>query len=195
LRHPIPAKVAGILRKALDSRDPAIEKERLLRALEEPAAKPYALKRLGVLHLNQKQLADALKDLTEAARQLPWDAEAHALLGYALYAASDVSGAESEIQRALAIDQNQPVAHLGMALIVFERSRVMAKEALAHLRKAGSALPAARMILAGLYAQAGLRAEAEREYRALRELPEGAASPEERESAERWLAAHQFIPK
>ncbi len=192
LRHSLSHKASAALERALkflSAGDQAATLKQLHSTLQIPEAAPYALKILGAIHLNQKQMPDALTELQAAADGLPWDPEAQGLLGYALYGANQDDAGAAAAQRALQLDPNSAIAHLALALILFDQRRD--ETALEHLHKAARNLLPARVILAGYYERTGHPDLAARMYRLAQEEEAGSISDDRvRKSALRWLERH-----
>jgi tetratricopeptide (TPR) repeat protein len=162
----------------------------LQRAMEMPEAAPYALKMKGLLDLNQKNLPAAQNELQHAATALPWDAEAQALLAYALYCGNDFASGADTAFKALEVDSNQPLAHLVIALVQLDTHQH--ESGLQHLRKAANlGLLPAQVLLANHYAWKGQQELAEQTWRDARAAANQIHDRRVRQDAMRWLERHQ----
>jgi hypothetical protein len=162
----------------------------LQRAMEMPDAAPYALKIKGLLNLNHKDVAAAQNELQHAATALPWDAEAQALLAYALYCGNDLAPGADTAYKALEVDSNQPLAHLVIALVQLDTHQV--ESGLPHLRKAANlGLLPAQVLLANYYALTGQPELAEQTWRQAQAAPSQIRDRRVRQDTMRWLERHQ----
>jgi tetratricopeptide (TPR) repeat protein len=189
LRHPLSRKANKVLRKVLKrylaGDDTAMNNE-LQHALEMPDAAPYALKMRGLLDLNRKDLREARKELQQAVKALPWDAEAKALLAYAIYCGGYSTSGAYVSYKALAVDPNQPLAHFVLAMVLFDERRE--GPALEHLKTAATlGLLPAQVRLADFYARSGHPELADQTWQAAE--ANSAQIPERRvrEDTRRWL--------
>lgn len=108
---------------------------------------------LGILLLRQKQAAEAIPLLAEAAAQRPKQPRPQLYLGDAYFASGDFARAEKTYTDALAADNHSKDAELGLARALLKQNKV--DEAAPHFRNTGSLLE-----LAGAYETAGRNEEA-----------------------------------
>lgn len=73
--------------------------------------------RLGVVHLNERNLADSLKELTKAVEMYPSDATYHNALGLAYFAKGMNKEALASLNRALSIDRDYSEARVNKAAV------------------------------------------------------------------------------
>lgn len=87
---------------------------------KEEAAIHY---RLGVVHLNERNLADSLKELTKAVEMYPSDATYHNALGLAYFAKGMNKEALASLDRALSIDRDYSEARVNKAAVYIVEQR------------------------------------------------------------------------
>lgn len=73
--------------------------------------------RLGVVHLNERNLADALNELTKAVEMYPGDATYHNALGLAYFAKGMNKEALASLDKALSIDRDYSEARVNKAAV------------------------------------------------------------------------------
>lgn len=79
--------------------------------------------RLGVVHLNERNLADALKELTAAIEMYPGDPSYHNALGLAYFAKGMNKEALSSMDRAISIDKDYSEAYVNKAAVYIVEQR------------------------------------------------------------------------
>ena len=89
--------------------------------------------------LKQRQLQGAYDNAARVIMQAPLSARAHALLGSAILAAGEFRLSVEEFKTALALDENEPLAVHGLAMVDFYENRVSL--AIPMLRRAVSMDP------------------------------------------------------
>lgn len=185
LRHPISAKSTSVFeaaQRASAKGDFLKAVEILRRALNDPAAEPYARMNIGVAYIRAGQAGEAVPDLKEAVRLMPDDAVARTNLAYALLLTKRGEEAEQEARRALQLDKNNSRARWVMGSVLLAKGS--GEEAVENLRLASREIPQAKVMLAQFYARRGQKDEAVRELREF--LPQ--ASDRERATVEQWLS-------
>src|SRR5262249_12273189 len=141
----------------------------LREGLKDPEVAPYALKAMGMAHLDAPTPAAAVQELGQAANLLPWDAQAQGMFAYALYLSGKGHEADEQAHLALQLDRKDPAANLVRALRILDLGETNAgeldNELTTRLRDAASLFPGAHLILWNLYTQAGRLSAAAREMR------------------------------
>jgi type IV pilus assembly protein PilF len=79
--------------------------------------------RLGVVHLNEKNLADALNELTKAVEIYPGDPSYHNALGLAYFAKGMNTEALASMDRALSIDHDYSEARVNKSAVYIVEQR------------------------------------------------------------------------
>lgn len=79
--------------------------------------------RLGAVHLNDRNLADALTELTKAVEIYPDDPTYHDALGLAYLAKGMHKEALASMNKALSIDRNYSAAHVNKAAVYIDQQR------------------------------------------------------------------------
>ncbi len=108
---------------------PALEKRK------EDSAIHY---RMGVIHLNDRNYADALKELTEAVKIYPDDPSYHNALGLAYFARGMNADAIREMKTAVELDPKFSEAHVNLSAVYinereFDKSIASSREALKNI--------------------------------------------------------------
>ena len=121
LRHPLTRKGMKLIKKVesylkLGQRDKAHEK--LVEALQEPSAAPYAHAILGTEYLKDGRPAAAVPELEDAASVLAI-AGVHSNLGFALCLTGHLAHGRQELAEALRLDGDSAQARflMGVALL------------------------------------------------------------------------------
>ncbi|CAG0956827.1 partial TPR repeat-containing protein YrrB, partial [Anaerolineae bacterium] len=79
--------------------------------------------RLGVVHLNERNLADALKELTKSVELYPDDPTYHDALGLAYLAKGMHKEALASMDRALSLNSEYSEAHVNKAAVYMDQQR------------------------------------------------------------------------
>lgn len=79
--------------------------------------------RLGVVHLNERNLADALKELTTAIEMYPEDPSYHNALGLAYFAKGMNKEALASMNKAISIDRDYSEAYVNKAAVYMVEKR------------------------------------------------------------------------
>lgn len=79
--------------------------------------------RLGVVHLNERNLADALKELTKAVEMYPDDPSYHNALGLAYFAKGMNKEALASMDRAISIDRDYSEARVNKSAVYIVEKR------------------------------------------------------------------------
>lgn len=94
--------------------------------------------RMGVIHLNDRNYADALKELTEAVKMYPDDPSYHNALGLAYFARGMNADAIREMKDAIELDPKFSEAHVNLSAVYmnereFDKSIASSREALKNI--------------------------------------------------------------
>ena len=108
---------------------PALEKRK------EDSAIHY---RMGVIHLNDRNYADALKELTEAVKIYPDDPSYHNALGLAYFARGMNADAIREMKTSIELDPRFSEAHVNLSAVYmnereFDKSIASSRDALKNI--------------------------------------------------------------
>lgn len=175
LRNPLKGKSLHTIQHAVkDLHDGKTSRAlaNLRKALEDPAAKPYALTILGTEHLKMGLVDEAVPELEEAVRLLPGNAAAHNNLGFGLRLKGENERALEEVKKALQLDPSSPTIRYLIGALLLEQGQE--EEGVYHLKQAADKVVSARRLLADYYAVRGNVVEAAR-YRQPA-IPAGAAA-------------------
>ncbi len=156
LRNPLKGKSLRIIQHAqkdLHDGKRSRAMEDLRKALEDPAAKPYALLMLGTEHLKMGLTDVAVPELEEAVRQLPGNSTGHNNLSFGLHLLGKKERALEEAEKALQLDPSSPTTRYVIGTLLLEQGRE--EEAIYHLKLAADKVVTARRILAQYYSTRG----------------------------------------
>lgn len=135
LKHPVPPGAAREYRaslNALTKGDLPASIAHCRKAIDVDPNNASAHNDLGVLFLDNGQIAQALEEFESAAAIQPGLVAAHLNAGYALLAMERPEGAEASLKKVLEIERNNRRAHLllGWCLAIQHRYTVAALESL-----------------------------------------------------------------
>jgi Tfp pilus assembly protein PilF len=105
-----------------------LAEQHLLRAIELQPELLGARQNLGALYIQQERWEEAIREaeILLADPTFLFPARALVNLGWAQYQAGDLGGAEASLREAISIEPNNPVGHLNLGIVAYERGNLAA---------------------------------------------------------------------
>ena len=189
LRHKVPSKARKEFEKGVEAarkKDSASAIGHLARATELDPEFMEAHNNLGIQHLKADAYETALGYFQKAAELDPGAPSPHINLAMALVRLERYSEAEQVARKATRLAGDNAVARYTLGFVLLKQEK-NTSEALDNLQRACDRIPSARLAIAEMSEKRGDVERAKEELRAYLK----AAKPEERQTAETWLAELQ----